>query len=360
MAAELTLFTGFPGFPGFIGNRLLRALLATDEELRVVALVESGMAERAREAAGTLDGERIEVVVGDITEPRLGLDADRYERLVGEVTSVFHLAALYDLAVELDVATRVNVEGTGNVVELCLRAERLERFNYVSTAYVAGSRRGIVYEHELVLGQGFKNHYEATKFQAEVWVRHAMDRVATTIYRPAIVVGDSQTGETEKFDGPYYLLRTISLARRMRVPVPYVGRSDAPLNVVPVDYVTEAIATAANRPEAVGETLHLVDPEPATTAEVMDLFAEQYAGRKPSYRLPAPLVRESLRLGPVQQLLEGMPRESMAYVEHPVRFDARRTLEVLEPVGLRPPSLRAYVGPVVDFFRDHEDEPEYA
>jgi thioester reductase-like protein len=357
LPSGLTLFTGFPGF---IGNRLLEAILSADEELRVLALVEHGVAERAHEAAAGLDGDRIEVVPGDITEPRLGLDAERYEHLAGELTSVYHLAAVYDLAVELDAATRVNVEGTGNVVELCTRAERLEHFNYVSTAYVAGRRRGVVYEHELALGQGFKNHYEATKFQAEVWVRHAMDQVPTTIYRPAIVVGDSKSGETAKFDGPYYLLRTIALARRMHLPVPYVGRSDAPLNVVPVDYVTEAITAAAARPEAMGETLHLVDPDPLTTAEVMDLFAEEYAGRTPVYRLPAPLVRESLRLGPVQRLLEGMPRESMAYVEHPVRFDARRTLEVLEPVGLRPPNLREYVGPVVNFFRQHEDEPEYA
>ena len=99
------------------------------------------------------------------------------------------------------------------MLELCAACERLERLNYVSTAYVAGVRKGVVYEHELALGQAFKNHYESTKFQAEVWVRDAMDDVPTTIYRPAIVVGDSRTGETQKFDGPYYMLRVISLRR---------------------------------------------------------------------------------------------------------------------------------------------------
>jgi thioester reductase-like protein len=181
------------GFPGFIGRRLVRAL-----DGPVVALVEERMAEQAR----SLAGEGVEVVVGDITQRRLGLSDADWERLVGEVTHVFHLAAIYDLSVPIELAQRVNVDGTGNVLELCQAAKRFERLAYVSTAYVAGLRTGVIYEHELVMGQAFKNHYESTKFQAEVWVRALMDRVPTTILRPAIVVGDSQTGETEKFDGP--------------------------------------------------------------------------------------------------------------------------------------------------------------
>ncbi len=108
---------------------------------------------------------------GDIAERGLGLSDTDYERLRAEVARVFHLAAIYDLAVPEELAQRVNVDGTGNVLELCAAAERLERLAYVSTAYVAGLRTGVVYEHELVMGQRFKNHYESTKFQAEVWAR---------------------------------------------------------------------------------------------------------------------------------------------------------------------------------------------
>src|SRR5207249_2558991 len=135
-----------------------------------------------------LDGARIDVLAGDIADRRLGLSSDDYERLAAQTTAVFHLAAIYNLAVPLEVAQRVNVDGTGNVIEFCTRCERLERHNYVSTAYVAGARRGVVYEHELIQGQWFKNHYESTKFQAEVWVRESMDKVPTAIYRRAIVV----------------------------------------------------------------------------------------------------------------------------------------------------------------------------
>ncbi len=236
------------GFPGFIGRRLVAALLAADAKASVVALVEPRMLDTATAVAATIDPKRIELVAGDITDRRLGLEADDYKRLAKRTRRVFHLAAIYDLAVPLEVAQRVNVDGTGNVLDFCRAAKNLERLAYVSTAYVAGKRTGIVYEHELVMGQDFKNHYESTKFQAEVWVRQQLDHVPTTILRPAIVVGDSRTGETEKFDGPYYVLRALSRASRMGQPMPQFGRSSAAFNVVPVDYVVAAMVAAAGDP----------------------------------------------------------------------------------------------------------------
>ena len=161
--------------------------------MRLTVLVEKRMQPAAAELAEPW-GDRLEVVVGDIGERRLGLGDADWDRLTGSVDTVFHLAAIYDLAVPLALAQRVNVDGTGNVIDFCRAASGLRRHVYVSTAYVAGRRRGTVYEHELVLGQDFKNHYESTKFQAEVWVRESMADVPTTILRPAIVVGDSQDG----------------------------------------------------------------------------------------------------------------------------------------------------------------------
>jgi thioester reductase-like protein len=345
------------GFPGFIGRRLVVKLLAGDPKLTIAALVEPRMLDLAREAAQEIDAKRIEVLAGDIGETRLGLADAEYERLRSEVRHVFHLAAIYSLDVPLTVAQRVNVEGTGNVVDFCIGAESLERHVYISTAYVAGKRTGVVYEHELSLGQKFKNHYESTKFQAEVWVREYLDRVPTTILRPAIVVGDSRTGETQKFDGPYFILRTISAALRRGRPIPQFGRSDAPFNVVPVDFVVDAIAAAASAPEAVGETLHLVDPEPLTAHELSETLSVEYAGRAPRGRIPPKLAEASLRVPAVREMLGGTPRESIAYLNHPVRFDTRRAVAVLEPQGLRPPNFREYSGAMVRFFREHEDDP---
>jgi thioester reductase-like protein len=341
------------GFPGFIGRRLAKRLV--DDGAGVIALVEPRMAGAAREAA--MDG--LEVLEGDITERHLGLGDDDWDRLRKEVRSVFHLAAVYDLAVPFEIAVKVNVDGTGNVLDLCLECENLERLNYVSTAYVAGDRTGVVYEHELVLGQGFKNHYESTKFQAEVWVRGVIDRVPTTIYRPAIVVGDSETGETQKFDGPYYMLRVVALGERRQLPIPQFGRAEAPFNVVPVDFVVDALMAASAEDEALGQTLHLVDPEPVTAAELLSILSREYADREPSYRLPAALVANMLRSAAVRKAFGGAPRESIIYLNHPVRFDTRRTRHVLERAGLRVPRFEEYAGPMVRYFREHEDDPSY-
>lgn len=346
------------GFPGFIGRRLVRRLVEADPEARVIALVEARMRDTATRAAADI-GDRVDVVVGDITDRRLGLsDADR-ERVLAETTHAFHLAAIYDLAVPEALAQRVNVDGTGNVLELCAACERLERLAYVSTAYVAGLRHGVVYEHELNLGQGFKNHYESTKFQAEVWVRERMDEIPTTILRPAIVVGDSRSGETEKFDGPYYLLRAISRAEQLGRPVVQFGASKAPFNVVPVDYVVSAIHAAAFAAETAGETLHLVDPQPLTTRELVTTLSRAYAGREPQGRLAPKLVAASLRLPPVRSLFGGTPRESIAYLNHDVTFDVRRALDLLGPLGLTPPRFGEYVDAMVGFYRSHEHDPAF-
>jgi thioester reductase-like protein len=347
----------FTGFPGFIGKRLVRDLLERDSKARVAALVEPRFAATAREAAAAIDPERIEILEGDISDRRLGLDDETYGRMVSKVSTAYHLAAIYNLAVPLEVAQRVNVAGTGNVLDLCARCEKFSRLNYVSTAYVAGDRHGVVYEHELVLGQGFKNHYESTKFQAEIWVREAMHRVPTTIYRPAIVVGDSRTGETQKFDGPYYFLRTISRSLHQHMPIPQFGRAEAPFNCVPVDFIVDAMVATADDPAAVGATLHLVDPDPVTAAEVGRMFSREYAGKDPTMRVPPGVIENALRFKPVRDLYGGAPHEAISYLNHPVRFDTRIADEILARAGLRCPRLEEYVGPIVEFFRAHENDP---
>jgi thioester reductase-like protein len=293
------------GFPGFIGKRLVASILGRDPDARVIALVEARMAATATAAAQEIDRDRIEIVAGDIGDRRLGLGDEDYERIAAEVETVHHLAAIYDLAVPLEIAQLVNVDGTGNVLDLCRRAKGLERLNYVSTAYVSGVRTGVVYEHELSLGQRFKNHYESTKVQAEVWVREMMDEVPTTIYRPAIVVGDSLTGETQKFDGPYYVLRFVSATLERGMPLANIGRGRTPFNVVPVDFIVDSMVALAELPEAVGETVHLCDPDPLSSHGVVEVLSELYAGRRPRYTLPARGVANALRVKAVRDFYGG-------------------------------------------------------
>ena len=348
------------GFPGFIGKRLVAKLAADDQKLKIVALVEERMLDGAREAAAEIAEKRIEVVAADISKPRLGLSEDDHDALAQRVETVFHLAAIYDLAVPIEVAQKVNVDGTGNVLDLCAAAKKLERLVYVSTAYVSGMRTGIVYEHELVMGQAFKNHYESTKFQAEVWVRDRMHEIPTVILRPAIVVGDSKTGETQKFDGPYFMLRTIAQAEKMGRPVVNFGRAGAPFNVVPVDFIVDSIAACAKDPAAIGRTLQLVDPDPVSAAELTATLSREYAGREPKGRIPAGMVANSLRSQKVRDRFGGAPRESIVYLNHPVSYDTRNAVRILTPHDLRPPAFGEYAHAMVEFFKAHEDDPAFA
>jgi thioester reductase-like protein len=350
MADRTLLLTGFPGF---LAGRLVPRLLAQDPDARVVALVEPRMVERARAQAP--DG--VDVQPGDITDPRLGLDETAYRRLAGEVVAVYHLAAVYDLAVGAELAERVNVQGTQHVLDFCRACADLERHHYISTAYVAGLRSGKVLEDDLAAGQAFKNFYESTKFAAEVLVRASRDAIPTTIYRPAIVVGDSQTGQTQKFDGPYYLLRALSASfGPLRLQI---GRGDSPFNVVPVDFVIDAIAAGSRDPEAVGHTLHLVDPEPVTSDELLRLLSREYDGSRPNLRVPAGVVDRALRFSMIRKLVGGVPRESIRYLNHPVAFDVTQAAKVLGRNGLRCPRFPEYAPAMVRFFGENEHDPAF-
>lgn len=357
MAARTILFTGFPGF---IGARLIPLLLEQDTEATVVALVEPRMVPKATQVAGELGLDaRLSIQPGDITAPRLGLDEATWRRLADETVAVHHLAAIYDLAVPMAIAEKVNVEGTQNVVDFCRACTRLERHNYVSTAYVAGQRGGTVYEADLAAGQAFKNHYESTKFAAEVIVRASMDEVPTTIYRPGIVVGDSRTGVTQKFDGPYYLLRSIQSALKNHTPIVQPGAMRAPFNVVPVDFVIDAIVAGAGHDDFVGETLHLVDPDPIIASDLFLRLCQAYAGRTPKVKLPWGIADQTLRLSLVRAMFGGTPRESLIYLNHQVRYDTARATELLRRRGVACPPASQYVGPMVRFFREHQDDPAF-
>ncbi len=257
-ASEHILFTGFPGF---IGERLLPRLLERRPDAAFVCLVQKHFADAAARSRAEIEARhpyargRIVIVDGDITRPDLGLG--EAPAVLPSLTAAYHLAAVYDLAVSRDLGMRVNVEGTRNVLRFLARAPRLQRLHYVSTAYVSGTTTGVFRETDLDVGQRFKNFYEETKFLAEVEV--ARSGLPATIYRPAIVVGDSRTGETGKFDGPYFTLSAME-----RVPSPglfiKVGWGRNPANLVPVDFIIDALAGLAEAAASGGKTYHLTDP----------------------------------------------------------------------------------------------------
>ncbi|WP_261130225.1 SDR family oxidoreductase [Bacillus sp. Marseille-Q3570] len=177
----------FTGFPGFLATKLIEELSIQDPDASFLLLVHDSQLEKAMARIEKLENqERYSILSGDITQEGLGLE----DTLCGrDITHVFHLAAIYDLAVPQSVAQLVNVSGTRRVLEWLSTLSNLKRFVYFSTAYVSGTRTGTVYEHELNKKQSFKNHYESTKFEAEVLVQEQMAKIPTTIIRPGIVVG---------------------------------------------------------------------------------------------------------------------------------------------------------------------------
>src|SRR5262249_29404604 len=160
------------------------------------------MLEKARTFASEWNGSnRVELVAADISKPRFGLDADTFDRLRAECSEAYHLAALYNLAAPKDQSYDVNVEGTRHVLGFCEGVKAFRKLVYYSTIVVSGDRTGTIYESDLECGQRFRNYYEETKYLAEVEVRRRQD-VPSIVIRPAVVIGDSRSGEIDKYDGP--------------------------------------------------------------------------------------------------------------------------------------------------------------
>ena len=349
MALDETIF--LTGFPGFIAGRLVERLAQAGARFQL--LVQPALAARAREEIARLSettcasAERFRVFEGDITREDLGLSASDSAEAGGEATVLFHLAAVYDLAVAREVGVRVNVEGTRNVNRFALRLPKLKRYHYVSTCYVAGRRTGLILETELRHEAGFRNFYEETKYLAELEVEELKKELPVTIHRPSVVCGDSRTGETAKYDGVYYLVNYLRMWPGA-LSLANIGNADVRLNVVPVDFVVEAMAALASDDASAGATVQLADPEPLTTEELFDLISRNLSGRESLLTLPAPVVQATLNL-PLNEKVTGLPRVGVPYFFLKQTYDTARANALLAPRGLRCPRFPDYVTNLLDF-----------
>jgi nucleoside-diphosphate-sugar epimerase len=277
----------------------------------------------------------------------LGLAGSEFKSLAAAVTDVWHLAAIAWLGAKPAVMRRVNVEGTRNVIELAQAAPKLQRLNHFSTAYVSGHRVGVILEEELAMRQRFHNAYEESKFQAEQLVRRAQAELPATIYRPSIVVGDSRTGEIDRFEGPY-ALAILLVASPLAVPLPLPGNAVAPLNVVPVDFVVDAVTSIAQNPAGVGRTIHVVDPSPLSARRVYEMIAAHAGKKLPPVSVPARAFQALLQL-PLLEKLSRVHRPAIEYVNHLAIYNCRNQLELLDGKGVRCPPITSYLDRLMDF-----------
>ncbi len=347
------------GFPGFIAGRLVKRL--AESGARFLLLVHPSFMERARAEVSRLADETgaqenlFRIIEGDITEPDLGIKPAELEIARAETTTLFHLAAIYDLAVAREAAMRVNVEGTRNVNRFARSLKSLRRYHYVSTCYVAGLRQGLILETELKHDAGFRNHYEETKYLAEIEVDELKRELPITIHRPSVVCGDSKTGETAKYDGIYYLIHYLRMQPRL-LSLLNIGNNKVSLNLVPVDFVVEAMAALARDPRAQGATVQIADPAPLTTHDLFEEVAHALSGRGSRLTVPAKIVRPSLML-PFTPVITGLPHAGVPYFFLDQTYDTTRARALLEPHGISCPPFPSYVNALIEFVERHPKLP---
>ena len=353
MSFDETVF--ITGFPGFIAGRLVERLAI--EGARLLLLVQPSLVERARQDIARIVNERgvsannFRIFPGDITVENLGMSLSELQTARAETTTIFHLAALYDLAVARDLGIRINVGGTHHVNNFARSLRNLRRYHYVSTCYVAGRRKGVILETELKHEAGFRNYYEESKHLAELEVESLKSEVPVTIHRPAVVCGDSQTGETAKYDGIYNLIHYLLRMPRF-VSLLNIGNRKVSLNLVPVDFVIEAMTALAQDERSVGKTLQLADPDPLTTHELFNEIARKINQSGSRITLPAPLVQFSLSLPP-SPAITGLPHHAVPYFFLKQTYDTRQSKELLDAHGIRCPPFPSYVSTIVDFAARH-------
>ena len=336
------------GYPGFIGKRLVRALAGASRGAdRLVLLVQARSAAAAQADLDTLDARGAELVEGDVEQMHLGLSGQEWKALAAKVTDVWHLAGRTALRTPRAELRRVNVEGTRSVLELAEAAPRLRRLSHFSTAYVSGDRVGVILEDELAMDQRFHDAYEETKYQAELLVRRAQSSLPATIFRPSIVVGDSRTGEIDRFEGPY-ALAILLVASPMAVPLPLPGEAVAPLNVVPVDFVVEAARAIAENPAGAGQTVHLVDPSPLSARRVYEMIAQRTGRKPPAGSVPARAFQALLQL-PILERLSRPHRPAIEVLNHLALYNCRHLLDLLEGTGIRCPPIDSYLDRLIEF-----------
>jgi len=338
------------GGTGFIGGNLVGELLK-EVNNKITVIVEPNYVNAFRQMVSkhsknyTNIEDRLQMVIGDITKSDLGLAK------IPDADEIYHLAAIYMLDVKKDIAEKVNVGGTDNIVNFAKKIKSLEAFNYVSTCYVSGKRKGIILEDELDKGQNFNNHYEETKFKAEVLVRENMNYLPTRIFRPAITVGSSKTGETISFNGLYFAFEALNrtfLGYPALLALP--GKGDAKINFVPVDFLINSIAALSKKKETIGKTFQIADNNPLTANEIIDVCCKEFNVKKPILgHMPTPLAKLSFNLG-LGTILK-IKKELIAYMDAQTFYDTTNTTRYLENTGVRCPRLDEYIHVIADYWK---------
>ena len=356
------------GGTGFIGRFLVQNLLSHGEPVYLLVRKGSlGKLAALRKMWGA-DDKQVIAIAGDLGKPNLGVAADDIKRLKGKVKHLFHLAAIYDLAASAEDQQRANIDGTRHAVEFAQNVQA-GRFHHVSSIAAAGLYDGVFREDMFEEAEDLDHPYFQTKHVAEGIVRKECKR-PWRIYRPGFVVGHSQTGYIDKIDGPYYFFKLIQKLRKMLPPwMPTIGIEGGRINIVPVDFVADALDYLAHKKGLDGKCFHLTDPHPHRIGEVLNIFARAAHAPEMTMRInarmfgfiPAPILYGIGSLAPVKRMLKavlkdlGMPKDVFEFVNWPTRYDNREAAKALKPSGIAVPPLETYAARLWDYWERNLD-----
>jgi thioester reductase-like protein/short-subunit dehydrogenase len=355
------------GGTGFIGRFLIERLLK-ERTGQIHVLVRAGSLERLEAMIDSWPGgaKRVKPVVGDLTEPLLGVDPAWITKHKGKIDHYFHLAAIYDMTASDAFNQAINVEGTQHAIALA-DALKVGCLHHTSSVAAAGDYEGTFLESMFDEGQPLPSPYHRTKFESEALVRETA-KVPWRVYRPAVVVGHSETGEMDKIDGPYYLFKAVQrMGATLPGWAPLVGPELGRTNIVPVDFVVNAMDHIAHTPGLDRQAFHLVHPDGQPTVEVFNALAK-CAG--------APQIRASVG-GPVKKLLPaagtaldspglrqardamlqqvGIPPEILGHVDFTCRFDDTGTRAALAGSGIEAPDFASYAPMLWSYWEQYLD-----
>jgi len=356
------------GASGFIGRRLVEKLLAREGTVYFLILErELPLLEKLYTRWG-VDKSRAMPIIGDLTQPKLGVSDADLAKLRGTIRHMFHLAAIYDLRASAEIQEKVNIQGTRNAIEFA-EATEVGCFHLTSSIAAAGLYDGTFYEDMFEEAEGLDNPYYRTKHESEGLVRKDCKR-PWRIYRPGIAVGDSRTGEMDKIDGPYYMFKLIQKIRRL-IPawVPIFTLEGGRINIVPVDFIVAAMDHIAHKDGLDGQCFHLTDPNPHRIGDILNIFARAAHAPQASMFINAGMfsfipsvVKKALySFTPIRRLVDlvldslDMPRDFFKFFNYPTRFDCRGTLKALEGSPIKVPDLTTYADKLWDYWERHLD-----
>ena len=360
------------GASGFIGKRLTAKILArTDTTVYFLSRATGPKGDKQRAALlefWGVDEKRAVAVMGDMTQADLGVSAADKKKLSGKIRHFFHLAAIYDLKATAEEQQTGNIDGTRNAVQFA-NAIKAGCFQHVSSIAAAGLYEGVWREDMFDEAENLDHPYFSTKHDSEGIVRKECAG-AWRVYRPGLVVGDSKTGEMDKIDGPYYFFKLIQKLRKLLPPwMPTIGIEGGRINIVPVDFVVDAMDHIAHLEKGDGKAFHLTDPNPKRVGDVLNTFARAAHAPRMEMRINAALFgfiprgikKGVMSLTPAKRIRHalmkdlGLPEDMLQFVNYPTRFDSRETEKALKGTGITCPPLDSYAWVLWDYWERHLD-----